>query len=273
MHSLDPALPDQVDDQLQLVQALVVGDLGLVARLDERLEAELDQLRNTAAEHGLLAEEIGLGLLRERRLDHAGAGCADRGAVRERKLARAAGRVLRHCDHRRRPIPLRVETPNDVAGALRRDHDHVVAGRRRDAAVVDVEAVREEERRARREVGRDLVFVERGLRAVGNEDRDELRILHRVGDRGDVETCILRRGPRRAALAEADDDVDPRLGHVERVGVALAPVAEHRDLPVEQVEVAGLVDLRHLQVLSEGVVVRLGRRRPIRPVRASSRTP
>src|SRR5438552_5525137 len=34
VHPLDATLPDQVGDQLQLVQALVVGDLGLVARLD-----------------------------------------------------------------------------------------------------------------------------------------------------------------------------------------------------------------------------------------------
>ena len=33
-------------------------------------------------------------------------------------------------------------------GPLRRDHDHVVARRRRDAPVVDVEAVREEQRGA-----------------------------------------------------------------------------------------------------------------------------
>ena len=65
------AFADQVDDQLQLVQALVVGDLRLVARLDERLEAGLDQLGDAAAEHGLLAEEVGLGLLGERRLEHA----------------------------------------------------------------------------------------------------------------------------------------------------------------------------------------------------------
>ena len=32
MHALDPALVDQVDDQLHLVQALVVGDLGLRSR-------------------------------------------------------------------------------------------------------------------------------------------------------------------------------------------------------------------------------------------------
>ena len=70
-HVGEAALPDQVDDQLELVQALVVGDLGLVARLDERLEARLDQLGDAAAEHRLLAEEVGLGLLLERRLEHA----------------------------------------------------------------------------------------------------------------------------------------------------------------------------------------------------------
>ena len=69
-----------------------------------------------------------------------------------------------------------------MAGALRRDHDHVVALGRRDAAVVDVEAVREEERRAGLEVRRDLVSNRARLRAVGDEERDELRALHRLGD-------------------------------------------------------------------------------------------
>src|SRR5205823_6272705 len=43
VHPLEAAVVDQVDDQLELVEALVVGDLRLVPRLDERLEAELDQ--------------------------------------------------------------------------------------------------------------------------------------------------------------------------------------------------------------------------------------
>src|SRR5215212_8555052 len=90
VHLLDAALVDQVDDQLQLVQALVVGDLGLVAGLDERLEPELDQLRDTAAQHRLLAEEVALGLLLERRLEDPGAAGTDRGGVGERELARLA---------------------------------------------------------------------------------------------------------------------------------------------------------------------------------------
>src|SRR4051812_43198985 len=99
VHALDPTLPDQVGDQLELVQALVVGDLGLVARLDERLEAELDQLRDASTQDGLLAEEIRLGLLRERRHDHARARGAERRAVGKRELARLAARVLSDRDY------------------------------------------------------------------------------------------------------------------------------------------------------------------------------
>ena len=129
MHALDPTFPDQVGDQLQLVQALVVGDLGLVAGLDERFEAELDQLGDAAAEHCLLAEEVGLGLLGEGRLDHAGARRTERGAVGKRHLAGVPARVLGDRDDGRRAVALLVQPPDDVPGPLRRDHDHVVAVR------------------------------------------------------------------------------------------------------------------------------------------------
>ena len=72
-HVLEAALVDEIDDQLQLVQALEVGDLRLVAGLDQRVEPGLDQIADAATEHRLLAEEIGLGLFLERRLEHAGA--------------------------------------------------------------------------------------------------------------------------------------------------------------------------------------------------------
>src|SRR5262245_46031522 len=73
VHVLEPALVQQVHDQLQLVQALEVRDLGLVPGVHERLEPGLDQRRRPAAEHRLLAEQVGLGLLGERGLDDAGA--------------------------------------------------------------------------------------------------------------------------------------------------------------------------------------------------------
>ena len=108
-----------------------------------------------------------------------------RGAVGERELERLAARVLRDRDDGRRAEALGEEPPDDVARALRRDHEDVVAGRRRDPAVMDVEPVREHERRSVREVRRHLLFVDARLHLVGKEERDELRALDRLGDRAD----------------------------------------------------------------------------------------
>jgi hypothetical protein len=90
----DAALVHQVDDQLQLVEALEVRDLGLVAGLGEDLEAVLHQLRRATAQDGLLAEQVGLGLLGERGLDAAGAQAADRLGVGEGEVPGSAGLVL-----------------------------------------------------------------------------------------------------------------------------------------------------------------------------------
>ena len=64
-HVGEPALVDQVDDQLDLVQALEIGHLGRVAGLDQGVVAGLDQGAQAAAQHHLLAEQIGLALLAE----------------------------------------------------------------------------------------------------------------------------------------------------------------------------------------------------------------
>ena len=126
-HPCETTLVHQVDDQLQLVEALVVGDLGLVTGLDERLEPGPHELGRPSAENGLLAEEIRLRLLLERRLEDPGAPGADAGRVRERELAGPAARVALDCDQRGCAVALREQAPDDVTRPLRRDHDHVVA--------------------------------------------------------------------------------------------------------------------------------------------------
>ena len=65
-HVGEAALVEQVDDQLQLVHALEVGHLGLVARFDQRLEAGLHQRARAAAEDGLFAEQVGFGFFGDR---------------------------------------------------------------------------------------------------------------------------------------------------------------------------------------------------------------
>src|SRR5712664_2322558 len=69
VHGADAALVHQVDDQLELMQAFEVRHLGRVACLHQGIEPGLHQLDATAAQHGLLAEQVGLGLLLEAGLD------------------------------------------------------------------------------------------------------------------------------------------------------------------------------------------------------------
>ena len=104
-HAADALLVHEVDDELQLVEALEVGRLGLVAGVDERLEAGLHQGGEPAAQHDLLTEEVGLGLLVERGLEHAGPGAADGVGVGQGELAGLAGGVLGDGDEARHAAP------------------------------------------------------------------------------------------------------------------------------------------------------------------------
>jgi hypothetical protein len=120
-----PAAVHQVDDELQLVHRLEVGELGLVAGLDERLERRLDEGRDAAAEERLLAEQVGLGLLREGRLEDAGPGRSDPAGVREDACPGRPGRVVLDREERRHAAALLVDRAEEVARALRRDHPDV----------------------------------------------------------------------------------------------------------------------------------------------------
>src|SRR5690349_1641589 len=93
-HPLDPLLVHQVGDQLELVEALEVGEARVVTGLYQRLEASPHQLAGAAAEDGLLAEEVGLALVLEARLDDRRAAAADRRGVGEDEAVGGAGRVL-----------------------------------------------------------------------------------------------------------------------------------------------------------------------------------
>ncbi len=73
----EAALVDQVNDQLHLVAGLKVCHLGLVASLNQRIEACVDQLADTAAQNCLLAEQVGLSLLLEGGLQDACTASAD----------------------------------------------------------------------------------------------------------------------------------------------------------------------------------------------------
>ena len=127
------------------MEALEVGALGLVAGLDQGLEACRDQGGHPAAEHDLLAEEVRLGLFGEGGVEHAGPGAAVGVGVAERQGVGLDRGVLVDGDQRGDAAALGVGPAHEVARALRGDHGHVDAGRRDDLAVADVEPVGEHE--------------------------------------------------------------------------------------------------------------------------------
>src|SRR5690606_11399189 len=256
VHLRDAALVHEVDDELHLVQALEVGHLGLVARLDQGLEPGLDQLGDAAAEHGLLTEQVGLGLLGEGGLERAGAGAADALRVRERQVEGPAGGVLLHGDQAGHAAPGLELTAHQVAGALRGHHAHVDALGRLDEAVADVEPVAEEERVALLEVGRDVVGVQVALDVVRRQDHDEVGLLDRLARGQHPQAVALGLLPALGALGQADPDVDAGVTQGERVGVALAAVPQHghtAPLDDRQVGLVVVEDLGHLRKTFQAV--------------------
>ena len=225
-HELHPAPVHQVDDQLELVQALEVRHLRAVAGGGQGLEARLHQRRDAAAEHRLLAEQVGLGLLAEGRLDDARAGTADARGVGQGVGQGLAARVLVH-RHEPRHAPAALElAPDQVSGRLGRHHRDVHARGRRDLAVVDVEPVGEHQRLARLEPLGHAALVDGPAVLVGGEHHDDIGRGRGLGDRPDVEAGGLGLVPRAAALPEADDDLGAAVAEVEGVGVPLAAVAD-----------------------------------------------
>ena len=231
-HVVQAALVDQVDDQLQFVQALEVGDFRLVARLDERLESGLDERADAAAQHRLLAEQIGFGFFGERRLDDARARDADALGVRQRQRA-APGRWRPDGSANSAGVPApstyssRTRWPGDFGATIVTS----TSGADRDGAEADVEAVREHQHVAGREVRLDRVLVELRRRRVGHEHHDR----RRPTSRPPPTSPTSGRPPAPCARERLVAGSPTRTLHaavlqVQRVRVALRSVADDRDL-------------------------------------------
>jgi len=132
-------------------------------------------------------------------------------------------------DERRHAAAFEVFGTNRVAGAFRGDHDDVDVLARNDLVVVDVEAVREAERRAFLEVGFHGVAVDLRDDFVGHQHHHDVGAFHRLGDFLDLESGGLGLLPRIAVLEHADGDFHAGVVQVLRVGVALRAVADDGD--------------------------------------------
>src|SRR5882672_571389 len=228
-HAAESAFINQVDDQLHLVAALKVRNLGSVARFHQRLKALLDQRSQSAAEHGLLAEQVALGFFLESRLEHAGAGRADAVSVAERVFVSASARVLMNRQQRGHASALRIHAAHQMAGALGCDHHHVNVFRRLNRLEMNAEAMREAKNLALGQMRLDRGLIEVGLSLVRRKNLNIVGAFGRLSgsdDRHPVGSSLLGRAALRI---EADDDVVSAIAQVLSLGVSLGAVAEDCD--------------------------------------------
>src|SRR5699024_5763875 len=83
----------QVDDELQLVEALEVGHLWRVSRFDQDFESFLRELCGSTTENHLLSKEVFFGFFCEGALKYASAGKAEGIGERERVFFGLARRI------------------------------------------------------------------------------------------------------------------------------------------------------------------------------------
>ena len=248
-HVLHAALVEQVDYQLELVHALEIGRLRLVPGLHQRLEGRLDQRRHASAQHGLLAEQVGLGLLLEGRVQHARAGASYPPGVGQPDVSGVPRDVLLDGQQSGHAGAAREDLAHPVPRRLRRHHGHIDAVRRLYRLVVDVESVGEHQSLAREQVGEDGLPVDLGLGVVGDQHHDDVGVAGDIGNQSHLEAFVFGLGPAPAPLVQADADIEPAVPQVQGVSMALASVADNSYrlvLEDREVRVVVVVHFSHL---------------------------
>lgn len=226
-HAANSRLVDHVNDELQLVEHFEIGHLGLVSGLDESLESGLNKCRGTAAKHGLLAEEIGLGLFLEAGFENTAAGSADTLGPGEGGLLGVAALVLMNGDERGDTLAFLILATHGVAGALGGDHDDVNVLGWLDRLEVNRETVAEEEGMTRVEIRGDVFLVHFWNDEVGNRDKDHVGLLDCLGCVENRESKLLGDLTALALRVKTDDHLDAAFLEVQGVCVSLGTEADH----------------------------------------------
>src|SRR5712692_153434 len=228
-HTAQPTLVDQVDNQLHLVQALEIGDLGLIAGLDQSFESFLDEGRQPAAEHGLFAEKITLGFFLEGGLQNPGAGRTDAVRVTQRVFVGASAGVLMHGDQRWNTAAFRIYAAQQVTWTFGRNHHYINVFRRDDRLKMNAEAMGDPENLAGMEKWLDCRLVHLGLGLVWREDLDPVGELRGFGGRDDRHPVSLRLLRARPLGIEPHNHLVAAIAQVLGLGMALASVTEDGD--------------------------------------------
>ena len=154
---------------------------------------------------------------------------------------RLSAHVLVHRQQTGHSRPPREHLAHPVTRSLGRHHRHIDAVRRHYRLEVDVETVREHQRLARQKVREYRLPVHLGLDVVRNQHHNDVRLLGSLFDQSHLQPVRLRLLNAPAALVKANHHVQAGVLEVQRVGMALAAVA---DDPYRAV-----LDQRHIRVV------------------------
>ena len=126
-----------------------------------------------------------------------------------------------------------------MTGALGRDHQHVEIGARLDQVEMHVEAVGEHQRRAVLHVGVEMIAIDVALQFVGRQHHHHVGPFGGVGDIEHLELLALRLLRRARTRAQRHRHLlDAGVAQIERMGMALAAIADNGDLlALDQVQV------------------------------------
>ena len=241
-HHRKAAGVDEVYDELHLVDAFKICHLRLIARLYQRIKAGLHQFGDAAAQHSLLAKQVGLRLFTESGFQNARTARADAAGIGQRVILRPAGYILVYRDQAGHTLALYILAAHGVAGAFGRYHDNVYILRRLDQVKVDVEAVGKHQYVALFQVGGNLGRVNIRRQLIRHQHHNKIARLGCLVDLHDLQAGLFRLFPAGRALAKAYHYVYPGLLQVLRMRMALAAIADDGNgLAVQQPQVAIVV--------------------------------
>ena len=106
--------------------------------------------------------------------------------------------------------------------------------------------MREHEHVALFQVGLDVLLVHVSLKLIIDQDHDDVGPLCRLGVGHDLDALLLSLRTGLGALVQTDTDIDAGFLQVQRMGVALAAVADDRNsvlLQNSKVAVFLIIDL------------------------------
>ncbi len=130
------------------MQALEIGHFRRITGFCQRFVASLDKLDHAAAQHGLLAEQVGFALIAESCFDNAGAPAAQTASIGHGNVTGLAAGVLMHRHQTRHTATSGKFTAHGMAGALRGRHRHIQIGARHNQIEVNGQAMGKHQHRA-----------------------------------------------------------------------------------------------------------------------------